>query len=250
MKHFVKYLLFPPTCAGCGERFDVFAEEEIPAFCLKCRVAWEAAVTAPCELCGRALSKCTCMPELLRQSGCSELHKLCRYEPERRKRIGTHTVLTLKDRRVTRVFDFLGSELAHGLLADNAVVTYVPRSREGASRAGFDQGKELARALAKHGGYPFLSLFFRRGGAEQKLLTAEERLANVRCSVSLRREYRGGELSSLAGKTVLLVDDVVTTGATMAVCTGFLLAAGAARVVGVSVAVDFRGEDTNSDDTD
>lgn len=253
MKHFFRYLLFPPVCVGCGERFDLFSEEEIPVFCLKCRVRWESELSRSCDVCGRILPLCTCMPDVLRAAGAAALHKLCRYEPEHRTSVGSHTVLALKDRRVPRAFRFLGDELARGLTMDypreETLVTYIPRSRDGAYRSGFDQGFELSRAVAVSGGYTHVKLFSRRGGREQKRLTAAERLENVRRSVHLMPGFgENGDTVSLAGKTVLLIDDVVTTGATMAVCTEQLLAAGARRVVGVCVAVDFRGEDGDPDD--
>ena len=253
MKHFFRYLLFPPVCVGCGERFDLFSEEEIPVFCLKCRVRWESELSRSCDVCGRILPLCSCMPDVLRAAGAAALHKLCRYEPEHRTSVGSHTVLALKDRRVPRAFRFLGDELARGLTMDypreETLVTYIPRSRDGAYRSGFDQGFELSRAVAVSGGYTHVKLFSRRGGREQKRLTAAERLENVRRSVHLMPGFgENSDTVSLAGKTVLLVDDVVTTGATMAVCTGQLLAAGAGRVVGVCVAIDFRGEDGGPDD--
>lgn len=260
MKHFLKYLLFPPACAGCGERFDLFAEEEIPVFCLKCRVAWEAAVSKPCPDCGKRLFHCTCAPDQLRHAGCTELHKLCRYEVTRSGgRIGTRLVLSVKDRKNPRVFAFLGEQIGRALRSavssapSEVLITYIPRSRTGKSGAGFDQGKELANALSRACGYPSACLFVRRGGMTQKKLSAKERVKNIRRAIRLRRGYAkaipadGSDKPSLRGKTVILVDDIVTTGATMAVATELLLAAGAERVVGACVAVTFREDISETD---
>jgi ComF family protein len=87
---------------------------------------------------------------------------------------------------------------------------------------GFNQAEDLARHLA----IP-VSLALRRVVATttQADLSGAERQTNVREAFGATRAAR-----ALAGKTVVLVDDVTTTGATMMSCAGVLLAAGVAEV--------------------
>jgi ComF family protein len=83
---------------------------------------------------------------------------------------------------------------------------------------GFNQAEDLARHLAMP-----VSLALRRivATTTQAELPGAERHTNVREAFAATRAARG-----LTGKTVVLVDDVTTTGATMLACAGVLLAAG------------------------
>lgn len=102
-------------------------------------------------------------------------------------------------------------------------VTYVPRRRSMVCRTGVDQAKLLARAVAKGLGIPCVSLLRRHGiSRRQHDLTREARVENV------RGKFR--KTTSLSGGEVLLVDDVITTGATVSECARVLLQAGAGRV--------------------
>lgn len=206
MKHFFRYLLFPPVCVGCGERFDLFSEEEIPVFCLKCRVRWESELSRSCDVCGRILPLCSCMPDVLRAAGARRFINSPVTSRSTARPSGRIPCLPSRHRRVPRAFRFLGDELARGLTMDypreETLVTYIPRSRDGAYRSGFDQGFELSRAVAVSGGYTHVKLFSRRGGREQKRLTAAERLENVRRSVHLMPGFgENSDTVSLAGKT-------------------------------------------------
>ena len=83
----------------------------------------------------------------------------------------------------------------------------------------------VSEALAEKLGAPCVRLISRKSGSsEQKNLSADERDANVKKLFSLSKE---GAAASLDGMTVLMVDDLVTTGATAAACVGLLRAAGA-----------------------
>lgn len=104
------------------------------------------------------------------------------------------------------------------------VVTWVPASPEQRRQRGFDQGRILARAVARNLGVPHRRLLSRVGGAQ-----------------------RGGDRSSrLLGPNlvatkqsparVLLVDDVVTTGGSMARCAQALRVVGALEVHGLAFA--------------
>jgi predicted amidophosphoribosyltransferase len=64
--------------------------------------------------------------------------------------------------------------------------------------------------------------------AEQHTLDRSERLANLRAAFAVNP----GAIAALQGKTVLLVDDVMTTGATLHLAAHALLNAGATRVTG------------------
>lgn len=106
------------------------------------------------------------------------------------------------------------------------VVTWVPASRRQARRRGYDQGAELARALARPLGLRARPLLRRAGGEAQAGRNRADRLAGPSLRVRGRR----------APPRVLLVDDVATTGASLARAAGALRAAGTRSVHAVVVA--------------
>ncbi len=120
---------------------------------------------------------------------------------------------------------------ALGLAFDG--VTYVPLSRGGRKKRGYDQSRLLAKAVAKSLGLPLLDVLEKaRETKIQHQLGREERAQNVRGA------YRA--TGSVAGRTLLLIDDIVTTGATLTECAGALYRAGA-KAVGCLCAADAPG---------
>lgn len=99
----------------------------------------------------------------------------------------------------------------------------------------FNQAALLAREVAKVSGKPFRHDILLRGQAtrQQVGLTAAERQKNVRRAFAVPPEM----LAAVDGKTVLLIDDVRTTGATAGACAVALKNAGAARVHVLSFAL-------------
>ena len=92
----------------------------------------------------------------------------------------------------------------------------------------FNQAAELARrvAAAEGRGYAPDLLVRKRGTPSQAGLGAAGRKRNVRAAFAVRDAWR----ARIAGKRVLLVDDVMTTGATVAACARTLKRAGAGAV--------------------
>ena len=109
-----------------------------------------------------------------------------------------------------------------------AVPLYPPRRRE----RGFNQSALLASALARRMGVPYKERAARRirPTTSQTGLTAPQRAANVSGA------FRTGLFVRLVGKRILLVDDVMTTGATVNACAGALRKGGAASVHVVTAA--------------
>ncbi len=91
---------------------------------------------------------------------------------------------------------------------------------------GFNQSAALAKAVAKHFGKPLLlgNLTRRHPSPPQVGLSIEKRKANV------RRAFTVEQPRELAGESVLLVDDVYTTGATTRECAKSISAAGAKEI--------------------
>src|SRR4029079_18198969 len=98
---------------------------------------------------------------------------------------------------------------------------------------GFNQAEEIARPLAARLGLSCLpALRRRRSTSAQSSLSRPERLRNLRGVFQPRRRFA----SRLQGKCVLLVDDVVTTGATLAAAPAALREAGAMEILAAVVA--------------
>ena len=131
--------------------------------------------------------------------------------------------------------DFLDDALA-GLLAEVIrdrefdAIAAVPMPPAKQRRRGYNQAELLGRALAKQTGVPYdAGLLSRRGNqVRQSTLARRQREVNV------RHAFAGNERAE--GKSILLVDDICTTAATVRACAATLVEAGAARVCAVTVA--------------
>lgn len=235
-------LLFVPRCAACGERMDKSGD----GLCEACRRAYEHAKDEYCDFCGMTAPQCYCMPQNLLSAGCLFYRKLLFYKPD-----GTpvlHRLLyAVKRRNTAAATRFLARELAaktRAMVTPETVVTYAPRSRASYRKYGYDQARELAKIYAKETGGRFRPLLVRRAGhakTEQKLLNARGRAANVRGAFRLRR------FADVRGMRILLLDDVVTSGATLGECVRTLTAAGAAEVCCVSLAQTYRKNKRKND---
>ena len=106
------------------------------------------------------------------------------------------------------------------------VVGWVPGRRGDVRRRGFDHAAVLAHGVARRLGLPARPVLARVSGAlDQAGLGASARRANARGAFAARID--------LAGASVVVVDDLVTTGATLAACARALADAGAERVEGL-----------------
>lgn len=146
---------------------------------------------------------------------------LVRYEG-----LGRELVTTVKYRNGRRLVGPLGAllaDLAGDVPAD--AVTWVPASPAGRRERGYDQGRCLARAMARCARLRLLPLLRRAPGPAQTGRPAVERHLGPR--LTARRSGSG---------RVVLVDDVITTGTTLEVATAALRGAGWHPVLGVAVA--------------
>ena len=144
-------------------------------------------------------------------------------------------LLTLKFRKGRYAARGLGALLAQcaaeELGGEFDLVTWVPVSRRRLRERGFDQGYLLAREAARlWETVPTPLLEKHRDNPPQSGLSAAERRANV---LGAYHTVSPGELS---GARVLLIDDIVTTGATLTECVRTLLDGGAESVVCAAVA--------------
>ena len=229
------HLLFPPTCRGCGERFDIFSNPDPLPLCSGCLARWATAKTASCVLCGEAIGTCHCMPTMLREAGCAALVKAVGYHPSE-KCLPEGLILRCKRVRDRALFRFFAADMQLPLWqtldqtgdTGNVVVTYIPRRPRAIAEQGVDQACELARALGRALEIPTVRALKNCGREEQKLLDHAARAQNAQAAL---RSYGERTKRAVEGKTVILTDDITTAGATLAVATRLLLSAGAQRVI-------------------
>ncbi len=208
-------LLFPPRCPFCRKAL----EEE--AICPDCQegLPWLAGTSAQ-----RRLEHVELCASALRYDG---LVKACVRRYKFRRRQG-----------YARILGPLTAQCAHDHLPqDFDLISWPPLSPKGLRRRGFDQARLLAAAVARDRGMEETPLFKKRNstGQQSRIRGYAQRKANVLGAYFLP------DPKAVAGKRVLLVDDVVTTGATLEECARVLLTAGAKEVFAVTLASAGRG---------
>ena len=116
---------------------------------------------------------------------------------------------------------------------DADCVTWVPISARRKFRRGFDQSEWIARVVARELGLPLVAAAkkIRHTKPQSTMGTAAHRRANILGA------YRVVDPALVKDKRILLIDDIVTTGATASECSRVLLTAGAKEVKLATVAV-------------
>jgi len=117
-------------------------------------------------------------------------------------------------------------------IAPSDVIIPVPLHWWGYCRRGFNQAIDLAKPLSKHFHIPIMKRNLRRvrHTRRQVGLSRVERRANIKNAFEVSRPAK------LAGKSILLIDDVITTGATLNECARVLKQAGVSRITILTLA--------------
>lgn len=135
------------------------------------------------------------------------------------------------DRAFSDVLAFLLCNLLNDMafLSDFDLVVPAPLSKERLFERGFNQAALLAKPLAEQFGIDYREdiLLKIKDTKRQSRLPSSERLTNVRGAFTAS--------SGAAGKKILVVDDILTTGGTIAACAETLKSAGAASIAGVTL---------------
>lgn len=226
-------LIYTPRCAGCGEAMYPYKQ----ALCPICHSNWEIEKKKHCPQCGKEHIKCRC--DIPANSGgvISDIVHLCGYSAKTDS-VPKHVVLSLKQSHDSRLFEFVAGELSTPIVKlnnfdrGNCLITYVPRSPEKLKETGVDQSEKLAKAVSEKLGVPFACTLKHINTTHlQKELDSAGRIEN---SLRAFRPLSHTE-SSVTGKDIILIDDVITTGASVFACACLLTGCGAASVSAASV---------------
>ncbi|HMJ72098.1 MAG TPA: hypothetical protein VK471_01910 [Solirubrobacterales bacterium] len=198
--HAVTAAIVPPLCAACGRT---------------CRP--EATL---CTRCSRRLGKA----DPLEGCGAPGLDRAWSSAPH--EGVARDLVTALKFRRLLPVAELMADRiqwLAPGTILSGTIVP-VPTAPLRSALRGFDPAAEIAVALAQRAELPLSTCLIRRGGGRQVGKRRAERIGHP------PEIHARGEVP----RSVLLIDDVLTTGATLSSCARALRQAGSVRVVAIT----------------
>lgn len=214
-------LLVPPRCAGCDAPGGPLCPECLDSLP---RIAPESS----CPRCGAPFGSLACTECWDRAWAFEAAAALGELEAPLARAVVLHK--DAGERRLARAFGALLAEVVAGTWpgwSPPDAVAYVPATRAARARRGFDHAAAIAEALAAQAGAPVVHALVRLDALDQRALSRAARAANAAGSVAAMAPVEG---------RVLLVDDVMTTGATLDAAASALLGAGAACVRCAAVA--------------
>jgi ComF family protein len=220
-------LVLPPQCATCDNPVDVDAQGQLCAacfgrtnfitvpFCARCGVPFASVEQGGTD---GTCPSCRAHPPVFR-----EARAALRYDDQARR-----LILPLKHGDRLELASVLAPMMARAgvaLLQRADVLVPVPLHRRRLFRRKYNQAAVLAIAVGRLAGRPVVpdALIRTRHTAPLDEKSPEERAREVAGSLQVRPSRR----NMVLGRTVLLIDDVMTSGATANACTAALLDAGA-----------------------
>lgn len=238
IKEFILDVLFPGTCVGCGELSHT-------AICTACRDSVSFQYDLCCAFCyAPTVGGVTC-PFDREAHALSQLLVTFSYHD----RVVERAIKACKYNYMWPVGEELGDEMAEYLdrqvkramiELDNTVIVPVPLSGRRLRWRGFNQAEVLAHRIAERSGVPLRTILARTTRYPWYYFSPDTPQADITSRADRIRNIAGlfscTDATDIIGKTVLLVDDVSTTGATLDECARVLRATGARKVIGCVVA--------------
>ena len=208
------------TCASCGA--DVFSDGY---FCGRCEKELPFNGGFVCSKCGRHIGSDypVCLECKADMPSYTKARSPFSYEGEIVRLIKN---LKTGKKYLADLFSEYMAETAAKEFAGADLIVFVPMTERAAKKRGYNQARLLAEGVSAKTGIPLEAelLVKTRDTGEQKALSRKERMQNLKGS------FRVHERIKCRGKTVLLIDDVMTTGATANAVSEALFGAGAAQV--------------------
>jgi ComF family protein len=147
--------------------------------------------------------------------------------------VAKDVVHALKFERAQAAADCIAKVMASRIALPNnmqLVVTHVPTANVRVRQRGYDQAQQIARKFAQHTKLPYVPLLARKNDARQVGSSKQARASQA------AGMFRVKQRSHLPNTAVLLIDDVITTGATMQAAAHVLTEAGATHVYPIAFA--------------
>lgn len=208
-------IIAPDECLVCGK--------EGVCVCQKCSGSSLLVKKPACVMCNRLNTTGKTCPNCYAKSRLSGASVAYRYEGTAKD-----LIFAMKYQNHRGAMRYLAARLPDPKYQAAAVVSFVPSDGRSRRQRGYDQAELLARRYAKANGMEFVALLARVRHTKQVGQSRSNRLKNILGNFICHK--------SVIGKTVILVDDVITTGATVGECAKVLKLAGAKRVWAVAVA--------------
>ena len=217
-------IFFPTRCIIC-EKYGFL-------LCQECLQQIEKTQTSVCPECGRISVNCRFCPNCRNKKNqhISSVYVATSYQSsvvkELIKNYKYHGLIGLSE----ICGELIYQRIKESKLPANIVIVPVPLHRLKYNKRGFNQSELMARYLSKR---------MQIAGAD-----AIERIKNTETQVKLQRNkrlinvlgaFRCKDVEAIVGKSVLLIDDVFTTGSTLNECAKILKEAGAKKVYGAVV---------------
>ena len=238
--------IFPKKCVGCG-KFGQY-------FCKGCLAQIEFAEKPICPVCQRQSIEGRTHPGCVGKYRLDGLVVACRYSGPVKRAIAKVKYKWVWD--IEKVFvELLVKNLWRFDLPENVILVPVPLHFKRKNWRSFNQSEILAEAISLKFKVPYSTALFRNRETKTQVgLKREERQKNVKGAFALRftrdvkmrsfdfvtsrRDFAQDKImTDVRGKNIILVDDVFTSGATMAECANVLKRAGAKSVWGMAVAL-------------
>ena len=239
----ILFYLSVPKCVGCKTRLSRTDD----TLCRKCTKEYKNIKTNHCSICYKPLYECSCTNQYLKAHHVSKLIKIFRYV-RRDPLPNNNLIYSLKRDNRKDVLEFLSNELAQAIKAsiknpEEYIFTNVPRRRESAKKYGLDHAAALSRSLAKKFGAEYKSLLTSKAKRAQKKMSGNDRASNAKFVIKKNAE-------DLGKKNVILVDDIVTTGASMGNSAILISSLTKGKIVGAAISIAYKDPYTPLDSSD
>ena len=230
------FLCSVPKCVSCGEKL-LYGQRGL---CSDCFAVYKEHKKRNCPRCAKILARCSCSSDRLSAHGIKRTVKLFRYAKTEESVPSNYLIYSLKQDNRRDVIDFLAEELADSINSSininkgKYVITSVPRRRRAIVKYGYDHAEALARSIARLLGVEYRRLLVSKSKKAQKSVVGEARLYNAKF------DYKSRKNISLRGYTVILIDDIITTGASMSSCATLIKGYRPSRVIAASLGVAYK----------
>ena len=195
----INEVLWPTRCAICDKPGEIICEE-----CL--RKLPYIDINKSCKICGEPYGFCQCcgIHSNIKQTISATLLN----------KDSGHIISIYKDagelRLARLIANIMYSYMPRNWIFDS--LTYIPSSKNAYNKRGYDHAKILAETFSEISGKPVIEIFDRPTTLDQRKLTKSERSQNIKIKVK----------NSPPCNSILLIDDVYTTGATLNACASQL----------------------------